>query len=366
MSVWNAGFGMAAVVAMVASGIPAMGQPVISAKAGTVSYVMGKVTVAGEEVTPSETKMPEVKENAILATEDGRAEVLLTLGVFLRTGDHGSFKMLTNRLIDTRLELLTGSHIIEASDLQKDNNLTITAKDATVVITKRGIYRFDLEQSQIKVFEGVLGVEVHGQNMLVGAGKVLDLSGAVPTVEKFDKETTDALDHWARRRAEQTAMANASSAKQVHDYGCDTVNFGRGTATNFAAANNVSTSSPCYNPCNSWRYNPWFGTVTYVPCGANVYSPYGYRYWSPYNVMQAYYIPAPYRGGFNNGGGGFGRNTGGASTGVGQTAAGYSGVMAAPASAASSPTSAGMSGTSVSSSAGSASGGHGAAGGHGK
>ena len=145
--------------------------------------------------------------------------------------------------------------------------------------------------------------------MLVGPGKVLDLSGAAPSVEKFDKEDTDALDHWARRRAEQTALANASSAKQVHDYGCDTVNFGRGSITNFAAANNANVGSPCYNPCNSWRYNPWFGSEGhhYVPCGANVYSPYGYRYWSPYNVMQAYYYPAPaYRGGnFPAGSGGF-------------------------------------------------------------
>ena len=360
-SVWHATLGMAV---LVLSAVPALAQPVISAKSGTVSYVMGKVTVAGTEVQASETKMPEVKENTILATEDGRAEVLLTLGVILRTGDHASFKMLTNRLIDTRLELLTGSHIIEASDIQKDNNLTITAKDATVVISKRGIYRFDLEQSRIKVFDGVLGVEVNGQNLLVGAGKMLDLSGAAPSVEKFDKETTDALDHWARRRAEQTALANASSAKQVHDYGCDTVNFGRGTITNFAAANNANVGSPCYNPCNSWRYNPWFGTVTYIPCNGNVYSPYGYRYWSPYNVMQAYYVPPPmYRGGGN--GGGFGNN-GGAYNGVGQTSAGYSGVMSTPSSSVSSATSAGMSGTSSSSSAGSASGGHGSAGGHGK
>jgi hypothetical protein len=29
-----------------------------------------------------------------------------------------------------------------------------------VVITKRGLYRFDVDQSHIKVFEGVLGVTV--------------------------------------------------------------------------------------------------------------------------------------------------------------------------------------------------------------
>ncbi len=225
---WNA-FLSVSILALGA--LPAHAQPVISAKSGVVSYIIGKVMVGDEAVKPSETKLTEVKEGAVLRTEDGRAEVLLTLGAILRTGDNSSFKMLTNRLIDTRVELLTGTHILEVAEIQKDNNLKpLVAKDATVVITKRGIYRFDVDQSHIKVFEGVLGVTVNGQSTLVGAGKMLDTATA--SVEKFDKEATDAMDHWAKRRAELVAMANASSAKQVHDYGCS-------PNSNFAAINGV-------------------------------------------------------------------------------------------------------------------------------
>ena len=343
-------------VAVLALGaLPALAQHVISAKSGVVSYVVGTVKVNDEVVRPSETKYTEVKENAVLRTEEGRAEVLLTLGAILRIGDNSSFKMLTNRLIDTRVELLTGTHIVEVAEIQKDNNLTLVAKDATVVITKRGLYRFDVDQAKIKVFEGVLGVTVNGQSTLVGAGKMMDTATA--SVEKFDKETTDAMDRWAKRRAELIAMANASSAKQVHDYGCSP-----NTTTNFAAINNgVGVGSPCYNPCNSWRYNPWYGLITYIPCGANIYSPYGYRYWSPYNVMRAFYTPPPmFHGGGYGGGGGMGGYSG-----MSQTSAGYSGAMSAPSSSVSSSTAAVSSGTSVSSSAGSASSGHGASGGGG-
>jgi len=261
--------------------------------------------------------------------------------------------MLTNRLIDTRVELLTGSHIVEVAEIQKDNNLTLVVKDATVVITKRGLYRFDVDQSRIKVFDGVLGVNTNGQSTLVGPGKMVDTATA--SVEKFDKEDTDALDHWAKRRAELVAMANASSAKQVHDYGCPPT-----TTTNFAAVNNGSTTNPCYNPCNSWRYNPWYGIITYIPCGANIYSPYGYRYWSPYNVMRAYYTPPP----IYNHGGGYGGGSMGGYTGMPQTSSGYSGAMATSTAGVSSATAAASSGTSASSSAGSASSGHGSAGGH--
>ena len=259
------------------------------------------------------------------------------------------------------MDLVSGTHIVEVAEIQKDNNLTLAVKDATVVITKRGLYRFDVEQSRIKVFDGVLGVTVNGQSTLVGAGKMIDTATA--QVDKFDKEATDALDNWAKRRAELVAMANASSAKQVHDSGCgpntNVVN------SNFAAVNNgtTTTTSPCYNPCNSWRYNPWYGLITYIPCGANIYSPYGYRYWSPYNVMQAFYMPPPM---FRGGGSGGGRMGGvGAYSGMSQTSAGYSGAMSAPSSSVSSSTAAVSSGTSVSSSAGSASSGHGASGGGG-
>ena len=344
--VWKVFFSVA-VLALGA--VPALAQPVISAKSGVVSYAQGKVMVGDEVVKTSETKFTEVKENAVLRTEEGRAEVLLTLGTILRTGENSSFKMLTNRLIDTRLELLTGTHIVEVMEVQKDNNLTLAIKDATVVITKRGLYRFDVDQSRIKVFDGVLGVTVNGQSNLVGAGKMIDTATA--SVEKFDKEATDALDHWAKRRAELVALANASSAKQQHDSGC-------APRSNWAAVNNGASTSPCNNPCGSWSYNPWFGVITHIPCGRNIYSPYGYRYWSPYNVMQAYYTPPPpvYNGGYNGNTGGYG--------GMPQTSSGYSGAMSTPASTVSSPTAAASSSTGTSSSAGSASSGHGSAGGH--
>jgi len=108
-----------------------------------------------------------VKENSILRTEEGRAEVLLTRGVYMRIGDKSSFKMLTNRLIDTRLEILTGSAVVEADEIVKDNNLTILAGEATVAVNKHGLYRFDLNTGSIKVFDGTASVTVNGETLLV-------------------------------------------------------------------------------------------------------------------------------------------------------------------------------------------------------
>lgn len=351
----------------------ALAQPVISAKSGMVSKAEGEVFIGDKEVAESQTNFPEVKENTVLRTGQGRAEILLTSGVAMRIGESASFKMLTNRLIDTRLEILTGSALIEATEIVKDNNLTVLAGEATVGIVKHGLYRFDMANNAIKVFDGTASVTVNGETMLVGQGRMLRMEGGQPVIEKFSKDDVDALDNWSRRRAEQVARANASSAKQVYDAGCG--NYGNGTygngpygngrygTSNWAAVNTTNPSSPCYNPCGGWRYNPWYGVITYIPCGANIYSPYGYRYWAPGNVMRAFYQPPRLSptmpGGGYNGGNNF--------PGMANTSGGYSGAMSSSSpSVSSAPAAAASTGTTSSSSAGSSSAGHGASGGHGK
>jgi len=362
--VWS----MALTVAAVAlAAIPASAQPVISAKSGLVSYIEGKVFVGDQEVQPSLTSFPDVKEKMVLRTTEGRAEVLLTPGVFLRVGENSSFRMITNRLIDTRLEILTGSVVVEADDVAKDTNLTIVADKAAVLIARHGLYRFDMEPARVKVFDGVASVTTGEQTSPVAAGRMLRLDSETASVEKFDKEATDAFDRWSKRRAENVAMANVSSAKQVHDYGC--TNYGSNYGTNWANPANsagVPVNSPCNNPCGGWRYNPWYGMVTYVPCGGNIYSPYGYRYWSPNNVARMYYVPPPNRGGMGGFGGG---NGGGYYPSMGSSGGGYSGAVASAPGVGASSGAMSSSGSSAASGAGASSAGHGggaSSGGHGK
>jgi len=336
--------------------VPASAQPVISAKSGLVAYIEGKVFVGDQPVQLSLTSFPDVKENMVLRTEEGRAEILLSPGMFLRVGENSSFRMITNRLIDTRLELLTGSAVVEADEVAKDTNVTVVANKASILIARHGLYRFDMQPARVKVFDGVASVTTGEQTTPVGAGRLLSLDSDAASVEKFNKEDTDALDRWSKRRAENVAMANVSSAKQVHDYGC--TNYGTNYNSNWASApvNSVPVNSPCYNPCG-WRYNTWYGMVTYIPCGANIYSPYGYRYWSPNTVARMYYTAPPV-----SRGGGYGGNGGGYYPSAGSSGGGYSGAVASSGTGMS--TSSGMSsGSSAASSAGASSAGHGGGGG---
>ena len=88
--------------AMAWSAIPASAQMVVSAKSGVVNYTEGQVLLNGRAVESSITKYPEMKEDAVLRTEAGRVEVLLTPGVILRMGENTTLKLITNRLVDTR------------------------------------------------------------------------------------------------------------------------------------------------------------------------------------------------------------------------------------------------------------------------
>src|SRR3981081_1535029 len=153
------------VASLALGAVSALAQPVISAKSGMISRAEGQVFIGDTAVPESQSTFPEVKENTILRTEKGRAEVLLTRGVYMRVGESASFKMLTNRLIDTRLEILTGSAVVEADEILKDNNLSILAGAATVSVTKHGLLRFDVDNGSIRVFDGNASVLVNGETV---------------------------------------------------------------------------------------------------------------------------------------------------------------------------------------------------------
>src|SRR5437763_7067676 len=161
---WLPGVSMA-VLALAA--FPVHAQTVIGAKSGVINWVEGDAFLGDKPYVMQPSQFGEVKENMVFRTEEGRAEVLLPPGVFLRLGEKAAFKMISNRLIDTRVELLTGSAVVEIDDMDKDGAVPLLSKDATVTLSKAGLYRFDSEPAQIKVFKGSAEVALNGQTTVV-------------------------------------------------------------------------------------------------------------------------------------------------------------------------------------------------------
>jgi hypothetical protein len=182
-----------------------------------------------------------------------------------------------NKLSDTKVEFLSGSVLIESSRelSQKENFVTILYKGSAAHLRKSGIYRFDSEPAQFRVFSGEAEVETGSNVLIVRTGKLVSLDGLV-AVEKFNPKDGDELSRWSERRAEYVSMANVSAAKYVN-------NSGTGLSS------------------SGWYFNPYFGMFTYIPMNGMFYSPYGYSYFSPYTVYRVYQAPGNYYTGGNSG-----------------------------------------------------------------
>jgi len=282
------------VTAWAAVAIPmASAQTVISAKSGLIHYVEGRVYLGDQLIESKFGEFPDLKENGQLRTEEGRAEVLLTPGVFLRVGDHSAIRMVTNRLIDTRVEFLGGSALVEADELLKDNGVTIVYKDYAVQLEKKGVYRFDSEPPAVRVYDGEAMVLYNGKSEEVKPGHMLEMNGELKTAH-FDKDkSADELYLWSRNRSQYLAMANVSAAQSVNNSGM-------------------------YWGSSNWAWNPFFGMYTFIPMSGAYYNPFGWGFFSPYSVY-SYLYGLPYYGGYYpgnvyGGGGGGGKGSGGGST----------------------------------------------------
>jgi hypothetical protein len=262
------------------SGTGAFAQSVISAHSGLIHYVEGRVLLDGKPVQVKVSTFPEIKENMELRAEDGRAEVLLNPGVFLRLSENSAIRMVSNKLSDSQVEFLAGSAMVEASSqlAQKENSVAILYKGATVRLRKSGIYRFNSDPAQLRVYSGEAEVAGESNSLTVKSSHLVALDSLV-AVEKFDAKDGDALSRWSERRGEYISMANVSAAKYVNDTGMGMSN-------------------------NGWFYNPYFGMFTYIPMNGMFYSPYGYPYYSPGRVYQVYQNPGYYAGGRSGYGGG--------------------------------------------------------------
>jgi hypothetical protein len=317
-------------------------QQVVSAHSGVIHQADGQVVVNDKAVELKFGQFPELKPNQELRTEQGRAELLLTPGAFLRVGENSAIRMISNQLTDTQVEVLSGSVMVECEQLLKDNAITLTYQGNRLLLEKAGLYRVDSSPGRFRVYEGEAIVRADSGQLTLKTGKETPLDGVL-TASKFDNQAGDELYRWSKRRSNDLSVANVSAAHSAYtsDYGS---NGGYGSY---------------YPGYGGWSFNPWFGMYTFIPYSGILYSPFGYSFWSPYSAF--YYAPQY----FYNGGGtvasitpghnGFtGRGPGSARTGHPISGGG----IGARASGSSASGAGAISHASLSSSAGHSSGGH--------
>ncbi|HEY6342991.1 MAG TPA: hypothetical protein VIY49_15975 [Bryobacteraceae bacterium] len=258
--------------------IPVSGQSVVSTHSGVVYFFEGSVFIGDQPLAQKFGKFPDIGEGGELRTEKGRAEVLLTPGVFLRVGENSSIKMVSTKLSDTRVELMSGSAILESAEPNAADNVSLIYKNWDVRLAQEGVLRIDADPGQVNVYKGEAEVHTGGPGASAGtagddarvtvtSGQNLPLA-SVLVPQDTTVASNDPFKAWAMSRSQDISSDNATAKGIVDDPG--TVD-----SSGLAAG--------------AYSYYP----QAIVP---GLGYPYGMSFWSPFqsNLSAVYFPPYLY------------------------------------------------------------------------
>ena len=140
------------------SSAPAFGQGAGQAVPGTVNYVEGTATLNGRALSTTSVGKAVLKPGQFLQTEQGRAEILLTPGIFLRLDNHSAVMMVSPDLTHTEVEIDRGRVEVEVDQIFKQNYILIDQKNAGTQLLQPGLYGFDANKQTMRVFKGKAAV----------------------------------------------------------------------------------------------------------------------------------------------------------------------------------------------------------------
>lgn len=277
-----------------------MNNYVISAKAGVVNLVEGEARISRAQPSASPEMLISGDElqngDTVKTGANGRAEILLNPGCYLRLGGDSTFVFLFDNFTSDKLKLLQGSAVLEASAIE--GPIIVETPKANFQIARDGLYRFNVGtdgKAAVAVRKG--RVSVGDTTIKEGKGAVVE--GGTSVIAKLNKRDVDALDDWSKGRAKSLIAANS----KLSDVG---MRLTLGMA--FLR--------------NSWIYDPFCRCYTFLPFAGGFASPYGWNYpvCNPYGYY--YYWRRSNSGGWAGGGGNAGGNP---SSSVGSGSGGTSG-----------------------------------------
>jgi hypothetical protein len=271
----------------------AFAQGADQARPGTLNYVEGQASLEGHQLSPRSVGRAELAPGQYLSTGNGKAEILLTPGVFLRLDKDSTIKMITPDLAKTEVELSQGRASIEVDQIYKQNNILVDLKNGQTQVLKNGLYEFDATRGTVRVFEGEAAVfasvtpQAGEKPMKVKGGKVLTLAGGphVDGVIKpvgFDRkqaEASDPLYNWSSLRSNYLGESNIDLAEQY-------------------------AGQPGF--ASGWAWDSGAYGYTWLPGGYDpFFSPFGYGFYSPGYLYGGGFIYGGYRGGYGGYRGGY-------------------------------------------------------------
>jgi len=179
---------------------------------GTLNYVMGEAWIGTQPLNEKSAGSAALKAGQSLRTENGAAEIILAPGAFMRMGNDSSVKMISLNLTNVEVELRQGQAIVQVGELR--NTIRVLEHGVTTQLLKKGLYEFDADQHQVRVFKGEAAVQEGERHALVKGGRQVSLNFAGElTAPKFDKHQYERSDLYRFNsiRSKSLAEANAPS-----------------------------------------------------------------------------------------------------------------------------------------------------------
>lgn len=296
-------------LSLAALGATAFGQNANLAGPGTLNYVEGQASIEGAPLNSKSVGKTALEAGQVLATANGKAEVLLTPGIFVRLGDNSTLQLVSPELTHTEVRLDRGRANVEVDQIYPQNTILVDLKNGQTQLLKTGLYSFDADSATVRVFDGqasvypganlqtnIKPIEVKGDRQIV-------LNGDSLKPQRFNKDQAeeDPLYKWSSLRSDYLGQANLNLASEY----AGNANFYPGWY--WAGGSFGYTWLPgaglFWNPFGYGFYSPW-----YLYGGGFVYNRgfygrpgYGYRG----AVASAHVSEGGFHGGGFAGGGGF-------------------------------------------------------------
>jgi hypothetical protein len=246
---------------------------------GTLNYIEGQASIEGRPLSSKSVGNTTLEAGQVLATANGKAEMLLTPGIFLRLGDNSAVQMVSPNLTHTEVKLEQGRANIEVDEIHPQNAILIDLGNGQTRLLKNGLYAFNATNSTVRVMDGKASVypdadlQANVKPIAVKGSHQLALNGESLEPQHFnkDKAAADPLYQWSSLRSEYLGAANLDLAQQYAGY-------------------------DSFYPGWYWAGGP-FG-YTWLPGDGLFWNPFGYGFYSPYYIRGGGFIYGGYGRGF--------------------------------------------------------------------
>lgn len=218
---------------------------------GTLNYVEGVAYLDGRQLNQKEVGKLTMAAGQELRTSEGKVEILLNPGIYLRVDDDSAVKMVTPDLTPTVVDVEHGRAAVEVDQLLKGNVVQIVDNGVTTQLVKNGYYEFNANSPMARVFKGQAEVEYRPNKWekVKGDRELAVLPGEHESARKFQPNMAeDNLMAWSKLRSQYLAEANNQIAPEY------------------------------YGAAPGWYWDPWMWDYTFLGPGP-FFSPFGWGFY---------------------------------------------------------------------------------------